>query len=403
MCIRDSLLIDVQHKIGTLVELDQELAGTSEPRHSVLMPLLVQYTHSIPIERAMQQLQPYPWYEFLYLHALFERDASLVTNYALDLLRLYCRYDYAKLMPFLRSMSSVYSLKEAYAVCEEHNYVPEMVFLRGRSGDLRGALQLILERLRDVEMAIEFVRQQDDSELWESLLAYSDNKPEFIRGLLEHASGEIDPVRMIRPIRHGLIIPGLRSALIKIFTNFHLQHSLFCGGLAVLECDAHERGMQYYASLQTALACDAHTLCAMCHEPLLQLSECASYKPLVLYLCSHTAHRACVTKARPDSACLRSSAYAAVPLQATTTDMYNRSRASTWFGSAPTELTVPSHATNDDKLKLSGKRAMLERADRDAWIENRQLYRLDVGLHGCPICTRAYRERLSDESCVDFL
>lgn len=398
-----NLLIDVQHKIGTLVELDQELAGTSEPRHSVLMPLLVQYTHSIPIERAMQQLQPYPWYEFLYLHALFERDASLVTNYALDLLRLYCRYDYAKLMPFLRSMSSVYSLKEAYAVCEEHNYVPEMVFLRGRSGDLRGALQLILERLRDVEMAIEFVRQQDDSELWESLLAYSDNKPEFIRGLLEHASGEIDPVRMIRPIRHGLIIPGLRSALIKIFTNFHLQHSLFCGGLAVLECDAHERGMQYYASLQTALACDAHTLCAMCHEPLLQLSECASYKPLVLYLCSHTAHRACVTEARPDSACLRSSAYAAVPLHATTTDMYNRSRASTWFGSAPTELTVPSHATNDDKLKLSGKRAMLERADRDAWIENRQLYRLDVGLHGCPICTRAYRERLSDESCVDFL
>ena len=131
------------------------------------------------------RLQPYPWYEFLYLHALFERDASLVTNYALDLLRLYCRYDYAKLMPFLRSMSSVYSLKEAYAVCEEHNYVPEMVFLRGRSGDLRGALQLILERLRDVEMAIEFVRQQDDSELWESLLAYSDNKPEFIRGLLE--------------------------------------------------------------------------------------------------------------------------------------------------------------------------------------------------------------------------
>ena len=135
-----------------------------------------------------------------YLDALYERDPSLVTHYAMDLLRLYCRFDYARLMPFLRTMSSAYSLKDAYDVCETYSYVPEMVFLRGRTGDVVGALQLILERLQHVDMALDFVRQQDDAELWDTLLAYSQDKPAYIRGLLEQASGEIDPVRIIRPI-----------------------------------------------------------------------------------------------------------------------------------------------------------------------------------------------------------
>ena len=127
--------------------------------------------------------------------------------------------------------------------------MPEMVFLRGRTGDLRGALDLILERLGDVRMAIEFVQAQDDAELWENLLAHSQNNPPFIRGLLEHVGGEIDPVRIIRPIREGLVIPGLRPALIKTLRNFSLQHSLMQGGLSVLKHSANE----LLARLQDAL------------------------------------------------------------------------------------------------------------------------------------------------------
>ena len=47
--------------------------------------------------------------------------------------------------------------------------------------------------------------------------------PGFIRGLLENVGAEIDPIRLIRRIKNGLEIPGLKLALIKILQDFNLQ------------------------------------------------------------------------------------------------------------------------------------------------------------------------------------
>lgn len=92
----------------------------------------------------------------------------------------------------------------------------------------------------DVEQAIEFAKEQNDHDLWEDLLKYSETRPRafllgilllsrferttgFIRGLLENVGAEIDPVRLIRRIKDGLEIPGLKQALIKILQDFNLQ------------------------------------------------------------------------------------------------------------------------------------------------------------------------------------
>lgn len=90
--------------------------------------------------------------------------------------------------------------------------------------------------------AIEFAKEQNDNDLWEDLLRYSETKPRtfrsapssaqqadcssppgFIRGLLENVGAEIDPIRLIRRIQNGLEIPGLKPALIKILQDFNLQ------------------------------------------------------------------------------------------------------------------------------------------------------------------------------------
>lgn len=71
--------------------------------------------------------------------------------------------------------------------------------------------------------AIEFAKEQNDPDLWEDLLRYSENKPRFIRGLLENVGAGIDPVLLIRRIKDGLEIPGLKEALIKILQDFNLQ------------------------------------------------------------------------------------------------------------------------------------------------------------------------------------
>lgn len=51
------------------------------------------------------------------------------------------------------------------------------MFLSGRMGNCRKALQMIMEELGDVDKAIEFAKEQDDAELWEDLISYSIDKP----------------------------------------------------------------------------------------------------------------------------------------------------------------------------------------------------------------------------------
>lgn len=103
--------------------------------------------------------------------------------------------------------------------------------------------------------AIDFAKEQNDDDLWEDLLKYSETRPStsfvfplrilllmrraaFIRGLLENVGAEISPLRLIRRIKNGLEIPGLKEALIKILQDFHLQISLLDGCQAILNGDS---------------------------------------------------------------------------------------------------------------------------------------------------------------------
>jgi hypothetical protein len=55
--------------------------------------------------------------------------------------------------------------------------------------------------------------------------------------LLENVGPEIDPIRLIRRIKNGLEIPGLKDALIKILHDFGLQISLLEGCRTILDGD----------------------------------------------------------------------------------------------------------------------------------------------------------------------
>ena len=85
--------------------------------------------------------------------------------------------------------------------------------------------------------AIDFAKEQNDDDLWEDLLRYSESRPAFIRGLLENVGADIDPIRLIRRIKNGLEIPGLKEALIKILQAFNLQVSLMEGCQTILDGD----------------------------------------------------------------------------------------------------------------------------------------------------------------------
>lgn len=150
-----------------------------------------------------------------------------------------------------------------------------MVFLLGRMGNNKQALTLIIERLGDVHRVINSILKFMSTKCLLFLLGYwvcqgagwrwpLGGSPKifgnparsvvqvvvcwillthlsaFIRGLLENVGVEISPIRLIRRIKNGLEIPGLKEALIKILQDFHLQISLLEGCQTIMNGDSSD-------------------------------------------------------------------------------------------------------------------------------------------------------------------
>jgi vacuolar protein sorting-associated protein 41 len=101
------------------------------------------------ITKVVSQLSPHPYYLFLYLDELSKKDIHIVGDYADLQVKLCAEYAPERLIDFLRQ-STGYGLEEAYKVCKERDLVLETVFLLGHMGNNKKALNLIIERLGDV-------------------------------------------------------------------------------------------------------------------------------------------------------------------------------------------------------------------------------------------------------------
>ncbi|KAK3385989.1 hypothetical protein B0H63DRAFT_433831 [Podospora didyma] len=170
-------------------------------------------------------------------HARLVSDSkSLVDNFADLAVHLFADFDRALLMDFLKT-STAYAFERAAQECEHYDYIPELVYLYSKTGQMKRALTLIIDRLGDVSRAIAFAKEQDDPDLWEDLLEYSMDKPRFIRGLLEEVGTAINPITLVRRIPEGLEIEGLREGLKHIMKEHEIQYSISSGVARVLRSE----------------------------------------------------------------------------------------------------------------------------------------------------------------------
>ncbi|WVQ84653.1 hypothetical protein IAT38_006808 [Cryptococcus sp. DSM 104549] len=299
-----NLFTAVQDQAFLLVQFDQQRRSNVEKseqeqgkvqgdggKHGAAIQLLVDHIHSIPIDRVVHQLEVEPKYLYMYLDSLFDKDTQLCLPYSDRMVELYAAYDVERLMSFLRA-SNFYDLEKAYSVCKERDYVSEMVFLLGRMGNNKQALMLIIERLGDVQGAIDFAKEQADEDLWEDLLQYSETRPAFIRALLEHVGAEINPIRLISRIRDGLEIPGLKPALVKILQASNLQVSLLEGCQHILNGDCATLTERLQKAQTGNLRGSATSTCAVCSLPVFPpLSPNPSL--VLIYFCRHLVHATC--------------------------------------------------------------------------------------------------------------
>ncbi|KAI1492284.1 hypothetical protein F5X96DRAFT_627555 [Biscogniauxia mediterranea] len=165
-----------------------------------------------------------------------DESVSLVDEFADMAVHIFAVFDRELLMDFLK-VSTSYMFEKAVQECESAHYIPELVYLYSKTGQMKRALYLIIDRLGDVSQAIAFAKEQDDPDLWEDLLNYSMDKPRFIRGLLEEVGTSINPITLVRRIPEGLQIPGLREGLKHIMKEHEIQYSISSGVARVLRSE----------------------------------------------------------------------------------------------------------------------------------------------------------------------
>lgn len=162
-----------------------------------------------------------------------DESRALIDPFADTAVELFADYNRQLLMEFLKSSTS-YSYSAASSICEVRRFTPELIYLLSKTGQTKRALSLILSDLRDISQAISFAKSQDDPDLWDDLLSYSMDKPDYIRSLLAEAGTSIDPIKLVRRIPSGLEIEGLREGLTRMIREHDIQASISQGVAKVL-------------------------------------------------------------------------------------------------------------------------------------------------------------------------
>ncbi|XP_072029867.1 vacuolar protein sorting-associated protein 41 homolog isoform X2 [Amphiura filiformis] len=277
---RHDLFTSIQDKIALLMEFDNDQA----------VKMLIENSDKIPVKKVVHQLQGHQKFQHNYLDALFQKNPHLGQEYHALQVKLYAEHDRKNLLMFLKN-SNYYPLQVALDECEQRHLIPEMVFLLGRMGNTKQALRLIMEDLDDVDKAIDFAKEHDDTELWDDLIAYSMDKPMFIRGLLNNIGTHVDPIRLINRIKERMEIPGLRDSLVKILQDYNLQISLREGCKKILVSDCFSLMERLNRIQKKGIRVEERQHCDSCHEPILS----REFQPTVIvFHCHHVFHEECL-------------------------------------------------------------------------------------------------------------
>uniref|UniRef100_A0A7S2R9H8 Vps41 beta-propeller domain-containing protein n=1 Tax=Mucochytrium quahogii TaxID=96639 RepID=A0A7S2R9H8_9STRA len=226
--------------------------------------------------------------------------------------RLYARYDQNALREFLET-SNFYSLEDAFQVCENNKPKPlyrEMVFILGRMGgyeNIQKALGIIIDKLRSVKFAIEFVAREGGDELWNDLVKRCENDRELVGDLLESAGAHnVDPIHIIQNMPPEMEIVGLSKKLETLYGDIRLQLELRKGCNDILKSDVVNLFKTLYRRRKRAVLVESGSTsgssnCGICHRDLRTVVETGTDIPnrnippkLIVFGSGHSYHFECI-------------------------------------------------------------------------------------------------------------
>ncbi|XP_028395633.1 vacuolar protein sorting-associated protein 41 homolog [Dendronephthya gigantea] len=287
-------VFELIHKHNLLDSIHDKIVMLMDFNTKKAVSMLVENIKKVSIEVVVRQLTPRPEYLYTYLDAVFQKDPELSMDFHEIQVPLYAEFDRPKLLPFLKR-SNYYPLQKALNECKQRELIEEMVFLLGRMGNNKEALQLIIEKEADVEKAIVFAKEKDDEELWEDLITYSLDKPAFITGLLHNIGTHVDPIKLIKRIPSVMEIPGLRDSLVKILHDYNLQISLREGCKKILVKDSVSLMQRATRTRQKGVSITELSTCSSCQGSVLVL-DTRQASQIVTFFCKHVFHMDCLAE-----------------------------------------------------------------------------------------------------------
>ncbi|CAF0718867.1 unnamed protein product [Brachionus calyciflorus] len=266
--------------------------------------ILVDNVEKLSVKRVVEKLSKNKLYLHYYLDAIFEKDPYISRDFHTIQVVLYAEYQRDKLLKFLQT-SQYISLTQAQKELQERNLGPEIVYILERTGQIKKALQIVLHAIKDVNQAIEFCKRHNDKDLWEDLIKYSLNKPEYIIGLLNNIGTHVDPVDLINRIPNGVTIKGLRDALVKILSDYRVQISLLEGSKNIMARDCFNLLEKQIKVVRQGGSVSEDQKCLACDEPLIAFNFNLA-RPLKIFNCKHAFHEDCIQNGGSCSVCSQS-------------------------------------------------------------------------------------------------
>lgn len=139
------------------------------------------------------------------METLLEEDPRIMSSHENEMIELYIICEKTKLLPFLKERRN-YDIAKAIELCKStEGLYNELIYLWGRIGEAKKALRIIVDELDDPQMAIDYVISWKDEELWDFMITYTIDKPEYIRLLLKYSD--------ILGERYNSVIVGIADTL----------------------------------------------------------------------------------------------------------------------------------------------------------------------------------------------
>nr|XP_019538216.2 vacuolar protein sorting-associated protein 41 homolog [Aedes albopictus] len=270
----------IKDTIVQLIELDSDKA----------IAMLLE-KNKIPAEDVAKELESREDYLYRYLDAYDKTDNS--GKFHWKLVTLYAKYDPSKLLSFLKR-SNNYPIQEAFDICKQKLFYPEMVYLLGRMGNTREALSIIIHKLEDIQMAIDFCKEHDDMDLWNDLINESVDNPYIMTKLLDGIAGFINPEILVNKIKKGQEIPGLKNSIIKMLCGFSLQVSIQDGCNQILVTDYFNMHERLAKVQQGALPITGENTCGLCRRDIIVKDPPRTETDIVVFNCRHYFHENCL-------------------------------------------------------------------------------------------------------------